>query len=213
MKSTITHKLPEPSAILRVSSYTACPVETCDRCGQGIKYVALVSLKDGTAMRYGMDCINKILAGDTSLKGLFRKNEKLLAQYTATLAILSRHESKMAVDPSGYYDRGFYFIAGEDGRSITFNGRSFFHPSKVDWDKVDKMMDSATCCKTLDMRSCGMGAWEPFTRENWAIHKRYEIAKTAPEIEAKINQISAFLARIVAKGIMAYAEVDFISRL
>jgi hypothetical protein len=46
------------SAIRTVSFYTACPVETCDRCGQGIKYVGLVNYKD---MRKQSDSVLQML--------------------------------------------------------------------------------------------------------------------------------------------------------
>lgn len=117
------------SGVRRVTFYTACPVETCDRCGQGIKHVALVKFKDETTQRYGLDCINKILEGDTSLKGLFKKNQKLLATYTARLEILNR-----SIIPKGceYYDSGMFLVVGDDGKAISVKGGAYcFTPMQI----------------------------------------------------------------------------------
>jgi len=115
------------SAISSVTCYTASPVETCDRCSAGIKYVSLVRYKDGTSERYGSECINKILDGDTSLKSLYNKNVKLLKRYRESLDVLRRPYNEM---PRGseYYGSGLYFIAGFDGKDLMGDGCWIFHP-------------------------------------------------------------------------------------
>lgn len=116
----------ESSAIKSVSFYQAAPVETCDRCGAGIKYVAIVTYRDGETQRYGSECINKILDNSPTLKSLFAKNAKLLKRYAAYMAILSGPVDAM---PRGseYFGSGLYFIGDGEGKDIMFK-RYCFHP-------------------------------------------------------------------------------------
>lgn len=115
------------SAISRVTFYVAAgPVECCDRCSAGIRNVYLVAYRDGAIQRYGSECINKILNGDTSLRGLFNKNVKLLRRYQLTLAAISMPYDAM---PRGseYFGSGLYFIADSEGKDV-YTTHWFFHP-------------------------------------------------------------------------------------
>lgn len=178
---------------LRVSCYVASPVETCDRCSAGIKYVSVVHFADGVSQKFGSECINKILNQDNSLKAQFKKNSELLRRYKRYLEILSMPEDQMPIDARGYYDRGFYFVADDDGKTLCV-GHNFFHPTKLD---DHAQLDGS---QTFDMRSCGKGAWEPSTRENWAIKCRHEIAQGRKELEGHIARIEKFLAAVLRKA-------------
>ena len=81
----MSNSLLEKTGIRRVNFYVASPVETCDRCGQGIRNVALVTYKDGTSARFGCDCIEKVLATAPNLRRLFRRNAELLISYSDAL--------------------------------------------------------------------------------------------------------------------------------
>lgn len=115
------------SAIRKVMFYTASPVETCDRCGTGIKYVSLVTYADGETQKYGSECIKKILDNAPTLKTLYNKNAKLLKLYMDALAVLSRDPKDM---PRGreYFNSGKYFIADDNGNDIFADRHWFFHP-------------------------------------------------------------------------------------
>lgn len=193
-ETTTTPATKNPTAIRRVHFYTASPVECCDRCSQGIKYVALVTLKDGTAFKYGMDCINKILAGDTSLKGLFSKNAKLLKKYEEYLRILSLPVDELQA-PISYYDRGIWIIADTEGKMISVNGHCLFHPTKINGDIVRRMDGS----KTFDMRGVapGLGCLEPMTAENWKIKHTAAIEADKKWLAEQIERLQGFLARIM----------------
>ena len=118
-----------PKAITGIKSvgyYVAQPVECCDRCSQGIKYVFPVTWKDGTVQKFGMECINRVLNDDTSLKSLFKKNAKLLAKLKDYAEILSRDPIDM---PFGheYYHSGQFMIADSKGDDICYECY-VFHP-------------------------------------------------------------------------------------
>jgi len=202
-QTDITETQPStPTAIRQVLTYTACPVETCDRCGQGIKYVALVVLKDGSSQKYGLDCINKILAGDTSLKALFAKNAKLLKKYQRYLEILSQPVEQIAIDERGYYNRGLFFVADDEGKALMFKNY-FFHPTKVDWQAFDAFSGSNKY--TLNLSKIGGSAYAAFNAENWALDCNQTIKEGKAGLKAEIDRISGFLARILAKGLAAQA--------
>jgi hypothetical protein len=116
----------DTSAIRSVSFYEATPVETCDRCSAGIRYVSLVTYRDGQTQKYGSECINKILNAAPTLRGLFNKNSKLLKRHQEALRVLSLPVSEM---PRGreYYGSGLYFIADSTGKDISTT-HWFFHP-------------------------------------------------------------------------------------
>ncbi len=114
------------SAIRKVTCYTATPVQSCDRCATGIKYVFLVTYKDGETQKYGSECINKILNGKTNLLSLFKKNAKLLKRYKDYVNILSGPVEQMPYG-SEYFNSGLYFIADSEGKDISFK-HWFFHP-------------------------------------------------------------------------------------
>ena len=169
------------TGIKRVSFFTASPVHTCDRCGQGIKYVCRVSYKDGTAEEFGLDCINKILDGDTSLKTLFRKNQKLLVKLTGYANVLRLPVEQM---PQGreYFNSGFCTIADMDGEDICF-GHYLFHPIVKDMAKNQSGKNYVIS--------------NPAERTEKCIK---EIEKMRAEIDAKIATIESFLARVLAKA-------------
>lgn len=184
------------TGIKSVRFYIASPVECCDRCSQGIKYVALVAYADGTVAKYGMDCINRVLSSDNSLKRLFKRNSDLLKRYEENLRILNLPEDEMPIDERGYYNRGIFFVAGLDGRAI-FGKNLFFHPTKLDWDRFS---NASGCSKTLDMRECGKGCWEEMTPENWAIKCRHSIGRGRIFFKSEIDRLSTFCARVLTKA-------------
>jgi hypothetical protein len=165
------------NGIKSVSTYTASPVETCDRCGQGIKYVALVAYHDGTTQRYGMDCINKILATAPTLKTLFAKNVKRLKQLNGYLAIL---EAPLCDAPRGheYFGSGLYFIADADGKDIMVDTHMIWHPVA---DR-EKNADSQYPVKDWDARLA---------------NEAKSIAKDITSIKAEVVRIEAFLGKIL----------------
>ena len=123
-----SRKADGPSGIRRVTYYTAYPVETCDRCSAAIRQVALVEWKDGTKKKFGSECINKILAGDNSLKSLFKKNAVLLRKYQMWLEVLNRPVDRMP-KVQEYYSSGIYMIGDDEGRNIVVErGSILFHP-------------------------------------------------------------------------------------
>jgi hypothetical protein len=194
-----------PSAIRRVTFYTASPVECCDRCSQGIKNVALVEYKDGLFEKYGMDCIDKILSGDTTLKSLFRKNAKLVKKYRAWLEILSRPEGQISADRP-YYDRGIYIITDEDGAIISWeNGRCLFHPTKID----QKFIDTRDGQETFGGRDANgkFYHWRPATLENFQIDLRWNLKSAREWLQKELDRLEGFLARVLAKGLVKAEEV------
>ncbi len=207
MNKTASQSIPQikqPTAIRSVTCYIASPVEMCDHCSAGIKYVSLVTFKDGTHQKFGCKCIERVLSGDVSLLTLFRKNEKLLRKYRSYQSILSLPAGEMQVDPSGYYNRGFFFIADENGKTIQFDGRAYFHPTNVDWEKFSACRAGGGFTATLDCRPFA-SAWEPFTAENWQRKCEHSIQAALLKLASEIERLEAFLARIVSKGLASYA--------
>lgn len=194
--TTTTNKAPEPTAIKSVGYYTASPVECCDRCGQGIKHVFPVHLKDGTVFKYGSECINKVLAGDTTLKSLWRKNAKRLQELKHHIEVLSRPVSEM---PKGfeYFNSGIFIIIDDNGKSINGSqtGSILFHP------EADEAKNAASQYPA-DGRQQWDGkkyiAWTPEARRAQALEK---IESAKAWINSEIARIEPFLARILAKGL------------
>lgn len=168
----------DANGIKSVTSYTACPVECCDRCSQGIKYVFAVTYKDGLVQRYGMECIKHILENAPSLRTLFTKNAKLLQRYNEYISILTGPVDQM---PRGreYFNSGLYFIADRSGKDISFH-QWFFHPI---YD-VEKNQSG-----TAYVQKCS-----PAER---AAECTKEIEKTVPKIKAEIARLEAFLAKVM----------------
>lgn len=179
----------------------------CDRCGTFIKNVALVTYKDGESLSYGSECINKILSGDTTLKGLWRRNAKKLQHYQACLEILSRPEPQMTIGRRAINDDNgaFRFIADENGGWMMGGGvkypsmstHYFFHPMPMDVAAA-----KFTGARTFDMREAGLTAWEPYTLVNWQIKCRASIEDGKAWFQQEITKLSAFLGRILAKGLV-----------
>lgn len=169
------------SGIIRVGYYQAAPIERCDRCGQGIKHVFVVKYRDGVTEKYGSECINKILAGDTSLKSLFNKNAKLLQKYQRYLAVLNMPEEEM---PRGseYFGSGLYFIGDGEGKDISFDGHWQFHP-------------------IYDADKNGAGVHYVVTNPQDRLKRdRAEIEKGKVYLQKEITRIEGFLARVLAKA-------------
>ncbi len=178
-----TLKISEKSAIVRVSYYMASPVECCDRCSQGIKHVFVVSYRDGLTEKYGSECINKILSGDTSLKNLFNKNSKLLQKFQRYLEIFNMPENEM---PRGseYFGSGLYFIGDGEGKDIMFDGHWTFHPV---FD-VEKNGSS----QNYSIAEDAIPAWQA--------KRRAGIEKGKVYLQKEIDCIETFLARVLAKA-------------
>jgi len=119
--------LDRTGSIARVSYFQASPVHTCDRCNQGIKHVFRVTFRDGLVQEYGIECINRVLDNEPSLRSLFAKNSKLLQKRQRALRALSLPEHQM---PRGreYFGSGLYFIANEKGEDVMGDTCWFFHP-------------------------------------------------------------------------------------
>lgn len=119
--------LDQTGSIARVTYYQAHPVHTCDRCSQGIKHVFRVTFSDGLVQEYGIECINRVLDSEPSLRSLFSKNSKLLQKRQRALRALSLSENEM---PRGseYFGSGIYFVADENGDDVMGDGCWFFHP-------------------------------------------------------------------------------------
>lgn len=173
------------TSIARVTCYQATPVECCDRCAAGIKNVFLVLYRDGERQRYGSECINKILAGDTSLRGLFNRNVKRLKTYQNYLRVLQLPEDRM---PRGreYFDSGLYFIGDGRGGDVSF-GHWYFHP----------LYDA-------DKNSAGPH-YVVHNAEEHVAKCRAAIQRDLPLIEAEIARIEKFLGRVIAKGLLQQA--------
>jgi hypothetical protein len=167
-------------SIARVSRYTATPVTSCDRCGQGIKYVSLVTYKDGETQKYGSECINKILAEEPTLAKLFETNSKKLAKYQDYLSILEGPIEKM---PYGreYFGRGLYFIADSNGKDI-FMEHWLFHPG---FDVANSIYNDRPKAEL-----------DKFYKDDIACR-----AKFCAKLKSEIERIELFLGRILAKGL------------
>lgn len=167
------------SAIKRVTVYTASPVEMCERCGQGIKYVALVTYQDGFTAKYGMDCIERVMSGDTSLKSLFLKNVKRLRKFQDYLVSLSLPFDQM---PKGseYYNSGLYMVADSHGKDILFN-HYYFHP----------IFDAA--------KNSAGGRYVVNDSAEHVAGCVAEIEAAKPKISAEIQRLENFLAKALSK--------------
>lgn len=168
----------EASAIRKVTFYTAAPVETCDRCSAGIKYVALVTYRDGQTQKYGSECINKILDNAPSMRTLFNKNAKLMKRYQGYLKVLSGPVEAM---PRGqeYYGSGLYFIGDGEGKEIFFGTHYFFHP-------------------IIDAEKNANGEHYVVTNEAERLKRDMAaIAADLPKIAAEISRLELFLAKVL----------------
>jgi len=184
MKKVVNEKLLEKTGIKAVDYYTAAgPVETCDRCSQGIRHVAKVTYKDGIVIKVGMDCIRTILRTAPNLGKLFNKNAKLLQKYNVNLEILSRAPEDM---PRGgeYFDSGLYFVGDGSGNDIFGAGCWFFHPIP-DWDK----------------NQSGHAYVQKISREEYRTKYMADINSSRGKqfFQFEIARIQGFLARILNK--------------
>lgn len=190
-----------PSAIKRVCYYVASPVETCDRCGQGIKHVFAVSLKDDSRSVYGSECINKVLAGDTSLRSLWRKNVKILQYRQDCLRVL---ESGNIPRGQEYYGSGMFFCALEDGTDImTLKGASLWHP---DIDEAKNLAGKAYRQDGTQWNGKRDSEGKPIynTPDAFRARAKADIAGAIVELKASVSALESFLARVLnaakAKG-------------
>jgi hypothetical protein len=192
---------PEPTAIKSVSYYVACSVETCDRCGQGIKYVHPVSLKDGTVFKYGSECINAVLEGDNSLKSLWRKNANQLKRLKLHLKILNRPLDQIPTERE-YYNSGIYIITDGSGKTINGSrtGCILFHPTV----NVERNADSQYAIKgqQRDWVEGGRRVYGNYTHEVASRLSLEAIENAKVYIKSEIERIELFLARILAKGLI-----------
>lgn len=192
----------------------------CDRCGTFIKNVALVSLKDGTMMSYGSECIEKVLAGDNSLLKLWKTNYKLLQKWQRYLEILSRPVDQIPFDKRGYYDRGVFFVCDDEqkgiccgmrynlpssGRLIVHSGCNIFHPTHI----TEPALSRFDGRETFDMRGpTGGSAWERYTLENWQKHCLAHLEAHKAWLAFEIDRIGKFLARILEKGLITQQQAQ-----
>lgn len=176
-----------PKAVTGIKSvgyYVAQPVECCDRCSQGIKYVYPVTWKDGTVQKFGMECINRVLNDDTSLKSLFKKNAKTLAKLKDYAEILSRPVDQM---PRGheYYNSGRYMVADSEGKDICFDVY-VFHPII----NVEKYF-------------AGNHAYPITDVEAQSAKFLKAIEEMRAKLSVKIASIESFMARILSKKLVS----------
>jgi len=196
-----------PTGIKSVNFFRDGAGRCCDRCGTFIKNVALVTFKDGTAQSYGSECINKILSSDNSLVALWKKNARRVQHLQACLDILNRPEDQLPLGKRAVNDEtgAFRFIADEKGAWMTVGSKRWpsgslhmlFVPTPADIAAA-----KFTGAKTFDMRDAGRSCWEPWTLENWQAKCRFSIEDGKAWLQAEIERISAFLARILAKGLI-----------
>ena len=169
------------TGIARVHCYVAPGrTETCDRCSRDIRHVCLVTWKDGRSERFGIECINKILGGDTSLQTLFKKNQKLAEKYAHYLDVLSR-EPELMPRGSEYFGSGLFFIADDDGKDISL-GRWCFHPVP-DWDK----------------NQGGDAYVQQMTQEVYRTAKLADVAKMVTAIKIEQARVEGFLKKALIK--------------
>lgn len=183
---------PVPSGIRRVSYYIACPVETCDRCSQGIKRVALFEWKDGSKMKVGLDCAEAILNGDTTLRSHLRKSIKQLERLNGYMRVLSLPWDEMPIDARGYYGRGVYFVADEQGKAICFE-KYIFHPFKRD-AHFDEKFDGR-------LTHYGRNGYEPNVV---AVFEREQVEgyqEVTAKIAVRIRQLEKFIANTLNMAI------------
>ncbi len=168
------------TAIKSVHYYTAAPVECCDRCGQGIKHVAIVTYRDGAIQKYGMDCIDKILANVPDLKSLFHKNIKLARRYREYLAILTGPIEGMNRGRE-YFNSGLYFIADSEGKDIMFECW-YFHPV-FDAEKNAAGRNYVVKDPAAHVARC-----------------RQDVERKLPKLRSELERIETFLARVLTKA-------------
>jgi hypothetical protein len=165
------------TAIKSVTPYTAAPVETCDRCGTGIKYVFAVTYRDGETLKYGSECIKKILDHAPDMLKLFNANAKKLATFKRGYAILSGPVGDM---PRGreYYGSGMYFVGDGQGEDVFFK-HWFFHP----------IMDT-------DKNQSG-SRYVQDDPDGFEAKRLKEIAADLPAMKAEIERLELFLAKVM----------------
>ena len=165
------------TGIAKVFQYVANPVETCDRCSQGIKYVFVIAYRDGFTAKFGSECIHKMMDNAPDMWALFNKNAKLLTKYQDYVTILSGTIDQM---PRGseYFGSGLYFVADSKGKDISFNN-SYFHPS---FDSEKNALGSRYVVEDTEKKE----------RDDMA-----RIAKGLIGMKAEIARIELFLARIL----------------
>jgi hypothetical protein len=169
---------------------------TCDRCGAGIATVHAVDFKDGSRQVFGTDCIEKILAGDTSLRGLYRKQVKNVARLNRALDALRLGDA--APRGNEYYGSGMFFVTDSTGEAIVWGSGSLWHPT------MDAEKNQGGTSYRLDGKSFYF-PWvgrQDNTPENFTLRARSSMARAIPEIEAEVAKIESFLGRIVAKGLV-----------
>ena len=185
---------------LRRMSYYVAPgaVEICDRCGAAIRIVAVVEWRDGTKQKYGSECINKILGGDTTLKGLFKKNFNLLRQFQGWLDVLNRPVNQI---PKGreYFKSGLYMITDDNGKDIhaSKTGAFLFHPD-ADLER-NAVSDYAFLQEgeSLPYHTSGKMTYAQFQAKRL---KEIEDAKVW--LQDQISRLESFLAKVVEKGLI-----------
>ena len=187
------------SGLRRVSYYVAPgAVEICDRCGAAIRIVAVVEWRDGTKQKYGSECINKILGGDTTLKGLFKKNFNLLRQFQGWLDVLNRPVNQI---PKGreYFKSGLYMITDDNGKDIhaSKTGAFLFHPD-ADLER-NAVSDYAFLQEgeSLPYHTSGKMTYAQFQAKRL---KEIEDAKVW--LQDQISRLESFLAKVVEKGLI-----------
>lgn len=175
-------------SIARVRSYTASPVETCDRCAAAIKFVTVVTFRDGVTQRFGSECINRVLAGETSLAKLVQKNLKLDRKYEAWVDVLSRAPELM---PRGreYYGSGMYFLADDSGADIFVGTDPARAASKWIWHPMPDWTRN----------QAGDRYVQEITPEAYRAKAQVDIDAARAWVESQRERIGLFLARALAK--------------
>jgi hypothetical protein len=165
-------------SIQRVTYYQAAPVHTCDRCSQGIKHVFRVTFRDGLVQEYGIECINRVLDNEPSMRSLFAKNSKLLQKRQRALRALSMPEDQM---PRGseYFESGLYFIADEKGEDVMGDTHWFFHPV-YDVEKNHSGNRYVVCDDAAHLAEC-----------------REQIEKGKVWLVKEIERLETFLAKVI----------------
>jgi len=175
------------TAVRSVFYYTASPVTSCDRCSQGIKHVAQVTYKDGLVQKYGLDCIEKILAAVPDLRTLYLRNAKLLTKYQRYLQILTGPAEDM---PYGreYFNSGQYFIGDGNGKDLFCFDSWAFHPL-CDWEKNQSGNQYVIKDKAASDARC-----------------QDDINRKVIKLRSEIERIEGFLARVLSKAGMVAAQ-------
>lgn len=162
--------------------------EICDRCGTQIRYVFTVTFVDNVTKKFGSECINKILAGDNSLKTLFKKKQKEAIELAQKIEILKRDPDDMPRGPE-YFGTGIYTIGDPNAKLVNgampslMWGRVFFHPN-IDWHKNQNITHRPKVTGTAD---------------SFRQKELNEIKQFLPKMEAQLNAINAFIAKALQK--------------